>query len=76
MNEYYAEVVHEDDIDHDSGVTTINREDATTYKGLQSVALPANGGNMNWAQTIVLTHGNGGVERIEGHLVDSGEVNE
>lgn len=76
MSERYAEIVLQDDIDASAGVCEINSADATRYENLRSIALPANGGNMDWTQTIVLTRQNGSVERVQGHLIDSGVVAE
>lgn len=76
MSEYYAEIVPRESVNSAGSVTTINKNDATRYENLQSIALPANGGNLDWTQTIVLTHSSGGVERLEGHLISSGVIQE
>lgn len=71
---FYAEIVHADDIEHHNGTAVIDSDDATLYKPLLSIAYPAGGGNLDWTETVVLTHEDGSVETVDGYVVSSGEV--
>jgi len=72
MSELYAKIVLAEDIDDTPGVTIIDDNNATRFVNLQSVSLPAHGGNLDWTQDIVLVHQDGSRECVQGHLLDSG----
>jgi len=72
MNERYAEIVLQEDIDP----TYIRRDDATRFDGLRSIHLPAYSGNGDRTQTVKLVRLDGTVERVQGHVLSTGIVDD
>ena len=69
---YYIEIVEEDNIEFEKSVAVIDRDNATRYDGLRSIALRS--ANIGDVDEVEIEHEDGTVERIRGYLIDSGGV--
>jgi hypothetical protein len=70
----YAEIVPPEEIDFEDGVAYISSDDAKQYGPLRSIRRPAKNGTSDWCELITLVHANGDVERVDGHLLKTGEM--
>ena len=71
----YAEIVLTDDIEHKHGVAYIGNQNAERYEPLMLIERPANNGvGLSGAERITLTYTDGAVETVEGHLLNTGDL--
>lgn len=71
----YADIVPTEDIEHERGVAYVKKEHAKRYEPLSSIERPANNGvGLSGAERITLVYTDGQTETVEGHLLNTGDV--
>jgi len=70
----YAEIVPPEKIDHEHGVAYIDGDDADRYEPLYEIHRPANNGTNDWCERIELFYTDGTAETVNGHFLNSGDL--
>lgn len=76
MSAKYIEIVAPEDIEHANGVAEIDSKYAERYEPLRRIAYPWNNGHGDWTETVVLTYMDGSTERVRGHVVSDGVIDD
>lgn len=72
----YAKIVPPEELEVRKGVTYIEESDAELYTDLYKIERPAFGNHLDWTEDVILHYHDDTSEKVRGHFVDSGDMEE